>query len=278
MNHNYQNKKMFDRIRKGIDNGIYKAVRLSKSHVPDEERILIPFSKITDTSKAIARLDHIRYQIEHVLGPGEYIIEARTGNNQSSLVDMFPFKIKARISPPIASEGEEPGTGVQERIEDKTFEQEIMNDPIDFDDYVNLIKENERLKAQNALLATQLELAQKQPQLSEPAPSLGEKAIQALADNAPVILGIFDKYFQQKDRQLDIEEQRIRPGMRKKKVVTRKPTREEILSEMQSLEQSDPDSFDATLDEMEQQDPELFDYICNEMGLYEEEEPETTEE
>jgi hypothetical protein len=271
------NKKMIANVRKGLENEIYKSVRLVKSHVPEEERILIPYSKITDPSKAKARIDHIVYQIENVLGPGEYIIECRTGNNPGSMVDAFPIKIRERpvYTPPQAGES----TAVQERIEDKTFEQEDMAN-FDFEDYVRLIKENEMLKAKVSLLMTQLELEQTKPQLNDAVPSIGEKAFQALADNVPTILTIFDKYFQQRDRHMDIEEKKLngRNGF-KKKVRTNvveevEPSREQKLEFMEELEESDPVAFDATMDEMQEKDPELYAYICKEMDLVDEDEEE----
>jgi hypothetical protein len=268
---NNNNKKYLSQISDAIENGIYKSVRLVKTDpVTREKIILIPFSKITEPEKGVARLKHIRHQIEKVLEPGDYIIECRTGALASSLVDMFPIKIPARYVPAPVQQGEnQSSTAIQESIEDKTFEQETMQN-IDFDDYVALIKEVEKLKAEKALLMTQLEMMQRQPQLSEPAATAGDKAIQALADHAPSILGIFQQFMNQRDEQIKLERDKMRGSNSrgfKKKVETRKPTREEILYEMAALQERDPDSFDATLDEMEEQDPELYEYICENLQI-----------
>lgn len=269
---------VFNSIKAGIDKGIYTTVRLVKMD-GSERSVLLPYTKNGGTKEAVlSRMEQIRHQLEKKLDPGEYVIEARMGNTPNSLFDKFPFTVKA----PVMLTVQEKKNNTDEVI-DKTNEQETMND-ISMEDYIDLVRENEKLKADVKFLQLRLELMDNEYKSKPPALAengVGGTIMKVLEDNLPTAINIFDKYMQQRDRSMDLKEKELNLAdsgqvkSSKKKVVNGK---ERQLIVMQKLYEQDEDSFNKKMDELEQSDPETYDYICVKMDLVNEEGEEEEEQ
>jgi len=268
-------KSIYDTIKQGFRNGIYKSIRLIRINEEGKRETVLPFSKMGELKYSFDRLDHIKLQIDKKLPPGKYLIECNTGHGISNLKDSFEVIIK---EPLLISEGNIIENKLQENIIDKTEDQEQMHN-IDFEDYLQLIKECEKLKAQNALLLTQLEMTNKMQgvnNLSDSEPkTITEKVFKSLDDNLPMVLNIFDKFITQRDKQLELKEKElnIKSGHRTMSKKT-KVNPDKVVKELEALYDKDENLFNKALDELEDKDPNLYQYCCNALGIEDNEEME----
>jgi len=195
--------KAFDNAKQGINKGIYKTVRLVKKSDEEPDQVLVHYSKING-EEALKRLEYIRQKVDRDLQSGIYEIQCKINFQKSGLVDSFPFEIKERQTLQLTTK------------EPETLEAEIMNNHIDFDDYVKLIKEVEGLKAQNALLQVERDYYKKlseQPKevvpLNDEQPkTLADKAFATLETALPPLVGLAEKFFELRERQIALAENR----------------------------------------------------------------------
>ena len=272
-------------IGKGIQDGVFKAVRLVRINSDQTRDVIIPYSRATHAEKeCLPRFELIKSELHRGLKSGTYIIECKTGNSNTALVKSFTIIIPNALPE---------GSGTETHKKEEIIHPEIMQDFIDKDEYLKLIKEITDLRVDKQVLTLRVEfleqqLKEKNSGLADAATpkSMAEIGVKALEDNLPVVLSIFDKFMSQKDRAMDLKEREISlqesggsKPVKKKILKTAMPqiTKEQVLERMQQLEKEDPASFEATLDEMEKEDPALYDFICNQMGLYEYEEGEESE-
>lgn len=271
-------------IKDGILNGTYKRIRLVRITENLEREILITFNGYVrgGEESSVKRLDYIKNQLDRILLPGHYVIEcSTTPNGNSGLVDSFKI-IKSPVTIPIINENS--NNGSSENIENHTNNQESMTD-FDIEEYKDLLQQLS--KAQVTIEVQKLQISHLQEQLAK-APlndqGSGSGVMKMIEEHAPVVLSIFDKFLSQRDTAMSLKNRELtlaenghalnghsRNGQKKKftKMPTQQKSKEEILQEMISLQETNPHSFDATMDEMENKDIELYDYICNEMGLFE---------
>jgi hypothetical protein len=273
------NKKSFDRVEKGIKAGAYKTLRLLKKDEKGAEQIIYSWNKAgTDSVKE--RFEFIKMKLPE-LGSGSYLIECATSHT-SGIKEKFPIDIIEKQYVSFTHTADE----VKKINTEEPQTVETMPHEIDWEEYKELVKENERLKGQIAVLSTQRELEEKYKSLNDPAPASGIATM--LQEYAPTALQIFDKFLSQRDRQMDIRERELSleesglssSGTKKKIKRIAKPsqekqvTKEDILLSFQQLSESDPEQFEAELDALEEKNPELFDYICQQMDLYDSDEVE----
>jgi hypothetical protein len=266
-------KSIQDAIFKGIEKGIYKSVALVKVNEKGERIFLLTHSK-----NPKERFEHIKIQLEKKLGPGVYSIECNTGNYRSSFKDCFEVIIKEPVLISLNNQNKD------SEIIDETQNQETMNE-INFEDYINLIKDKERLTAQNALLLTQLEIEQKKNgnvSLNDSSGgTIGEKVINSLSENIPMVLSIFDKWMAQRDKDLELRERALNDKtgnkMIQKKINGNHFSKENLISHLEDLYLNNPEEFEKSLDKIQQTDPDLYNYCLQSLGLEETEEEEETE-
>jgi hypothetical protein len=276
-------------IKAGIADGTYKRIRLVRIKENEEREHLTTYNGFIKggEGQAIKRLDYIKHQLDKILPAGDYVIEATTTpTGNGGIVDSFKIK-KFTTTVPISSGS---SSQVQEQVEDHTNEQEQMSN-FDIDDYKDLLTEISNLKVTVEVQKLQIqtlkaELAQKA--LNDSTPAAGSGIIKMVEEHAPTAMRILDEFLQQRGKSLELKEREITlaenghaKNGKKKKVMSnikREKTREEILSEMEALYDSDEASFNATLADMEEKNPELHEFICGEMFEDGEEEEEEQEE
>lgn len=283
------NRRDWDKLKKDLENGIYKMIRLVQIFPDGEPRVIITYNKFTKTGELINRFNYIRNKVDSgQLPPGDYELNLRVSPTNNTMVDILKFSIKPKSV--VLNDN---------TIVDKTSEQETedMNN-VDFDDYVALIKANAELKATNTYLIQELEFYKRElkfyqdnrssnmPATLQDAPqekSVAEIITNTLGDTFASAVPILDKYFDLQTRRLDLEE---------KKITTNTPTKpkakkmaksiEEIAEltadELYDLEESDPDEFNRRLDDLEAKNPELYDMVCEILGIEIEEEEDQEEE
>jgi len=271
------NKKSFDKVRSGIESGIYKLIRLVK----DGEAI-ISWNK-NSREELVKRFEYIQHKLND-LPAGKYELEVCVSNTRQGLKESFPLVVTEKKTITIQNHNIVKGE-TEDKIIDVTKDQETMNE-IDFEEYKDLLKKNANLTAINEVLKLKVEYLEKQLSerpLNDAPVGTGGKIIETISEHIPTALHIFDKFLDQRDRQMDLKDRELslqenglssggRRKVKKIKVDAQQKSKEEILSEMETLSDSNPDAFEATLDEMESKDPELYDYICEQLGLFDNDE------
>lgn len=275
---------IYKAVTSGLEKGIFQSVRLVQ--VKEGDRlVLIPFAK--DAKDKNARWEHIKHTIDRKLGPGDYIIEARAGITPNSLKEQFSFKINSAL--PMKQDLQEGGA---EEIQDHTINQEAMFN-IDPEDYIETIKENERLKAElknaNDLIEVLRQNQNHQQGLND-AQVVANPTMKLLEDSIPTALTLLDQLLSLRNKTLDLKEKELdyKNGQYKKvvnpktkpkpKVKRAMNDNEKLLEYFETLFEQDPDAAEVELDKLEKHDPETYDYVCEQLGLFDEEEGDEEEE
>lgn len=273
--------KAIEQARNGLKKGIWKSVRLVK--VDNEATtIIIPWSKVS-TEEALNRLDYIKHKLDNDLDSGNYQIQCKMNFTKHGITESFCFEVKERkiVSLSTIPKDNEDST--------TTTETTIMPNDIDFDEYIATIKENAELKAMNGVLERERDLYKHLYEDKTPVPlndspeqkTMTEKILEGLAGTAPVLLALGEKWMEQRDRKLSLEEkknttnkpmaQRIRKRL---KPMEEGESKEQLCDRLSLLCDNDPDAFESELDLLEQSDPELYDYVYENLGLEDSEEEE----
>jgi hypothetical protein len=278
----------WDHIKKNIEGGVYKLIRLAKLNLAGKYDIVIPFNKVTALG-ITERYNYIKSRVDqNGLEPGTYQVQCRLSPTNAAITDTYQIVVTERRPMNIGT-----------NIEDKTQEQISDNDMnIDFDDHIKLIRENASLTALNALLETERdhyksELSKlKSNGLGDAAVPIakttGEIIANTLTDIAPGLINLGDKFMSLMEKRLDNDTLRINSNQPKAptKKIAPKPMAKTLEQEaqeeaeyLQELNESDPEKFEAELDALEQEDPELYDMVCDILGIeYDEEEGTQNEE
>lgn len=272
--------KAIDKARDGLKKGIYKTVRLVKI-VEEKENIIIPWSKVS-TIEALNRLDYIKHKLDGDLDSGTYEIQCKINFLKNGITEPFRFDVKERK---IVSLSTITKTDDKEVL---TEEATTMRE-IDLEEYIDTIKENERLKVMVEVLEGERNLykklyEEKGPTALNDAPEekgMMERALEGLSGAAPILMGLAEKFMEQRDRRLSIEESKIKPTTKptmKRRVRQAQPlqeeSREQLADRLELLFESDPDLFNDELDMIEGNDPELYEYLADQLGLEDSEEEE----
>jgi len=274
----------WDKLKKELQAGTWKMIRLVELLPDNETHIVVPFNSASKPDEVLTRLAYIKKKVDNGLPAGDYQIECRVTPTNARLVDVFPFTIKPKQ------------ITLRDDVEDKTKEQiEDMPNNVDFDDYVDLIKENAELKAQNSVLIQEVNFYKKEldlyrqnkthPSLQENAPekSTTEIIVSTIGEGFASAVPIIQEMFNLQHRKLDIEEKKLtntkKPNA--KKTMGKKQTIEEraqeIADELYNIEEENPDEFDRRLDELEEKDASLYELVCEILGIEEEEEEDEEE-
>lgn len=260
---------VYETIKKGLVDGIYKSVRLVKLLPNGDRQTMIPF---TMQGSSIARLEHIKLQLDKKLSAGTYIIECRTGNNNTTHIDGYEVIIKEPVTLSLNSEGK------TDPVIDATQDQENMQQ-IELEDYLKIVRENADLKAQVKVLEMQQEFYKEfiaplknGVGLSDNEPrTTTDKILNTLSENIPVIASIFDKVLSQKDKSLELKERElnIKQGIKTKpvKAMNQKLNPDDVVNELEELYYKDQELFNKALDQLSIENPELYEYACTELGI-----------
>lgn len=141
-----------------------------------------------------------------------------------------------------------------------------------------LTAENLRLKEEIEVLKAELDAseAENETALSEATPPTQTDTLSYLKEIAPTFLGMADKYFQQKDRSLDLEEKKLSTQQVKKQTFKR-PVILEVGSEAHInlikdlYSKGNESAMNNELNKLEIKDIEKYNSICNELNLFEDE-------
>lgn len=182
--------------------------------------------------------------------------------------------------------------GGAEEIQDHTINQEAMFN-IDPEDYIETIKENERLKAElknaNDLIEVLRQNQNHQQGLND-AQVVANPTMKLLEDSIPTALTLLDQLLSLRNKTLDLKEKELdyKNGQYKKvvnpktkpkpKVKRAMNDNEKLLEYFETLFEQDPDAAEVELDKLEKHDPETYDYVCEQLGLFDEEEGDEEEE
>jgi len=259
-----KNSKVYQKIKSGLDSGIFKTLRLVNFDKDENPDILIPYSKL-ETKECYSRLEMIKFKVENgELPPGNYAIQCRSNWLKSGIVETFPLSIQERKMIPFKIPNK-----------DETIEEpEVMsNHQVDFEDYVDLIKENAKLKADLQLANIQLkmqadfykDMLKQQPQAlndSAKEKTTSERVFESIETIAPSLMGLAEKLLDQREKQISLEERKLDKVTVKKKGDMAKQKMDNLIKRLETLYEQDPERFDAEMDDLEQRNPEAYAYAC----------------
>jgi len=271
-----KNSKVYQKIKSGLDSGIFKTLRLVNFDKDENPEILIPYSKL-ETKECYSRLEMIKFKVENgELPPGNYAIQCRSNWLKSGIVETFPLSIQERKMIPFKIPNK-----------DETIEEpEVMiSNQVDFEDYVDLIKENAKLKADLQFANLQLkmqadfykDMLKQQPQAlndSAKEKTTGERIFESIEAIAPSLMGLAEKMLDQRDKQITLEEKKLDKVVVKKKGDMAKQKMDNLIKRLETLYEQDPERFDAEMDDLEQRNPEAYEYACKVLEIEDEDEEE----
>ena len=155
---------------------------------------------------------------------------------------------------------------------------------ISLEDYIDLVKENERLKAENAVLQTQLKMTEefyKEKTLSDPGAVGASKTVEIIKELAPSALGLLSEFMNQQSRKLDLEEKRLNQTQPAKgRIINRSnlETLDSLKAQLnKALQLDNENETDKILEKIFTKFPNQYESVLNEFNLSEEEEEEETE-
>jgi hypothetical protein len=270
--------KTYYEIKKNIDSGNYKLVRLVQEVEGQKlPEVIIEYNSVAGDSKKLAneRLDFIRTKCNKFLPAGEYIVQCRMSKQNKSTIDQYNVTVTRAVV-------------LTNNVEDKTKEQTTEMESIHLDEHIKLIHENARLTALITQLQFENEWYKKHggsnpTTLADGSPIPKEKTGEELLSNVlsealPGIMNLGDRYFGLEEKRLSLENNRIKSGLVKKggmkKIVKKKTFEQQAQEEAAYMDKLQGDRFDREMDELEQDDPELYDAVCEILGIEEEEEEE----
>jgi hypothetical protein len=265
-------KKTCEKVKKGIDEGVYKMVRLlqrQKQGSKFVDNVIITCNKM-GKEHALSRLKHIELELVNDLPPGRYIIQAYTGSTQSSMKKNFEVDKTAPIRILESKAGSE---NKSETVHDYTHHQE---EPMTTEEYRKLIQENADLRADNRMLLFEIDSLKREINRLDSG-SLNDSGnafapvIETLKEYAPGIIGLAEKYLDNKDREISLKERSINKVPLKKTSMPKKDPREEMVDYIDELLDSNPEKANEELDKLEESNLELYNYVVDELGLSEEE-------
>lgn len=268
--------KTYNTIRKQIQDGTYKLVRLIEKKESGNPVIHLPFNSVSGgKDECLARLDLIRMRCNSHLPNGEYVVQCRISPQNTQVVDEYPVTVnKVYLINP-------------NNVEDKTGEQ-MATEQITLTEYIELVHKNAELTSRISQLEYELKEAQKSttaladapPAIKDGMTILGE----ILSESMPSLVNLGDRYFAHKDKSLELEHKKLESGLIKKqmnhpkKKLPQKSFEQEIQEEVDYLNSiEDEGAFNAALDELQQEDPELYEEVVKELDLEDEEDGEGEE-
>jgi hypothetical protein len=153
---------------------------------------------------------------------------------------------------------------------------------ISLEDYIDLVRDNERLRAENAVLQTQLELTKKfyeDKGLADPGAVAGSKTAEIIKELAPSALGLLSEFMNQQSMKLDLEEKKLSLKPTGTKIKRSNIETVDYLKNQltKALQEEDQNKIDLVLDNIYEKYPNLYESILEEYNLSEEEEEEETE-
>jgi hypothetical protein len=259
----------------------------------DEHRkIIVPAKRLrrTDVNEYFKHWAFIKMKLANELEPGKYILECFYDTARKNSSD-YPIEKSAHISilDPVI-------------LQDPTPKKKPFN--MDEKEYIEIIKENERLKAEKSLLMVEVKMLQEKIENLEE--ELNE--MEGLADEASTgikggmeaitpLIPMFEKFMEQRDRQLNLEELRLKkvaPKTKKKiyriaqnqqaqplqqqqqenqqqqeeQNINDQPSEYEILIDrLDMLLDNDPDLANQELDIIQLNNPNLYNQLVIDLDL-----------
>lgn len=268
------NAKLYYDIKKNIDQGVFKMIRLIKKvegqKLPD---VIIEYNPVAGDHKttAVQKLNQIRDKCNKFLPDGEYTVQCRTSTSNKTAIEEYECIVQKL------------GVIKHNNVEDKTNEQV---EQISLDQYVELLNENMALKVKIGELNAELSVIEKyglakKNTLADGSPVPEKKdgneiLADVLSQALPSVMNLMGQHMEYKHKALALQEQGNNSKKGMKKIMKKKePTfEEEAQEEAAYMDKLDEAKFDTEMDLLEQDDPELYDRVCEILGIEEWEEEE----
>lgn len=272
------NAKIYYDIKKNIDQGIFKMVRLvQKTEGQRLPSVIIEYNPVAGEHKTTAthKLNQIRDKCNKFLPDGIYTLQCRTSTSNKTAIEEYEIIIQKQ------------GVIKHNDVEDKTNEQV---EQISLDQYIELVNENTALKIVNAELRAELLFIEKYkvgrvPTLADGSPVPEKKdgneiLADVLSQALPSVMNLMGQHMEYKHKALELQDRNPEKKKGMKKILTKKePTFEqEAQEEAAYMAKLDDAAFDKEMDLLEADDPELYDRVCEILGVEEEEEEDDQQE
>lgn len=275
---------IYKTIKKGIDDEIYKRIRLIKVTDDNEKKPLTTYSSYLKGGKenCLKQLEYIRFQLENKLPNGTYIVQVNTAPVSNGIDEDFIIKKEVTIQLPQSDDS----------IQDHTHTQtESDMSGIDIDDYKEALKELADYKSICQAQVFKIEMLEKEIKDLKEKKSLSDEETEkkpslqsALAENVETIFGTLDAFLKLgkdkvklENRKMDLAEKGVqvngsKSSKTKKIKKTTMPKNEEIdydkvVDEMEILWDQDETEFNKAMDELEKANPDLYNYVCEQLEI-----------
>ena len=185
---------ILSRVKKEIDKDFYLSIRIE---TPQGKQI----TEYSRKKPIRDQYEYIKYRLLD-LPDGTYILSCARDSTLKKDVTRYE----------VIKDSETPEVIQAKRSIVSKNSSNIDMENISLEDYIDLVKENERLKAENAVLQTQLKMTEefyKEKTLSDPGAVGASKTVEIIKELAPSALGLLSEFMNQQSRKLDLEEKRL---------------------------------------------------------------------
>lgn len=258
-------REILNKVEKGIKEGYFLTFRL----LDKDRNIITTYKRNKDVW---VQWNYIKQKLSE-LPDGVYIIKASADKYNH---DTTEYEIIKDTTPEII-------TPTKSIIEQQN--NDLMNE-ISLDDYLDLVRENEKLKSQVAVLQTQIDLQKQYFESNKETKGLSEPSPLAAAFEsiAPAALGLLDKYLSIQEEKNNIEKSKVNKGLLKGRVFRPQkkqplnesgPTYEQIYNDCKQLQDAGNESaLNDLLDNIEALDINTYNRLISDLGIEEIEENE----
>jgi len=274
---------LLDHIKECIDSGVYAMIRLVRVDGNGKFTPVIPFSKVINRNTATDKYNQIVAYINTSIQPGNYAIECKTTRTVNAAIpsDMFEFTVndKLQILPVNNPRAQMSAASRASNVKVSQKPSEEMG--VDVQEHIAVVVENERLRAQVSMQMIEIQALQEAlfkktgGEMGDPAPAtLADKAIAAIGENIPAIVGVFDKMLDLQDKKMNIQAQKLLNDRGGSGANQEQQRFMSLMEHFNSIPMDDHETFDTDMDELEQEDPNMYYRIAMALGVHPSQHPE----
>lgn len=264
----------WETIKKNIEDGVFKLIRLVKIIGGDQREIIVPFNNLKgEGNKALERFLFIKSEIDSGrLQSGTYQIECRLTATNQGITKVYKFEIKEKNLPDV-------------NVQDHTNKQDIEYEEsmVDQDKYLKAVEEKYRLQAMVDVLTVERDFYKKlwfengskvqHPLADAPQEkTLADNITETVKETIPSLFNLAEQFFDMKRQERELKEKELNFSNDKVKIKRNTNTMGKSIEQQaqelaQELEQLNDDELDIRLDEMEANKPELYELVCEILGI-----------
>lgn len=257
-----------------INQHVYKSIRLVDG---DGTTNLTSFNRSgkgaeEQRKNCIEKLDSIISFVKIRGEVGRFYIDCRNFYAQKTKADLVPINV-VECKPK-----ELTGENNKEEIIDLTAQQEM--EQIELKDYLKIVEEKERYRAEAAVLATENEILKKQlalygdsgmglGQAPTPVNTASDRLLTFAQEALPSVVALLDKYLGQREQMIEMKKAQMSDAPRPQNNNAKYTIWNNRAVSIANLMNSNQEAADRMLDDIQEKNPEMYKYICEKLGIEE---------